>query len=301
MKLSDLKDEHGNLLRVTSWQLSPDMHHVLIQTDHVKQWRYSGWGNYYIHTLADGTTRAVIPPTNPPTISYAVWSPVGEALAFVSSNDLYVMSDPSMTVPIRVTSTGNHSFFNGVPDWVYEEEVYNSAGALWWSPDATRIAYLVTNDDGVRDFEYQVFNKGWTADTVQAYPDTMKMPYPKPGTPNPVVSVQVFDLSRFKDVHPEPPSVDAVDAQFVKTLEWEEMRDREESIIQEVAWVGNEELMVKETNRGADDGVVVYVDLRSSTTTYRVARRLGKNGEQGDEGWIEPVRERFALMRPVSR
>lgn len=196
-----------------------------------------------------------------------------------------------MSVPIRVTSTGNHSFFNGVPDWVYEEEVYNSPGALWWSPDATRIAYLVTNDDGVRDFEYTVFNSAWNADHVQAYPDTLKVPYPKPGTPNPVVSVQVFDLTRYQQLHPDPPSPEVVDPQYVATLEWDEMRDREESIIQEVAWVGNAELMVRETNRGADDGVVVYFDMRGSgEATHRIARRLGKNGEQGDDGWIEPVR-----------
>lgn len=99
------------MLRMSNWRLSADMKHVLIETDRVKvcyllhrrstctdyakQWRWSGWGNYYIHTLADGTTRALIPPSNPPTISYAAWSPVGNALAFVSSNDLYVITDPS--------------------------------------------------------------------------------------------------------------------------------------------------------------------------------------------------------------
>lgn len=154
-----------------------------------------------------------------------------------------------MSVPIRVTSTGNHSFFNGVTDWVYEEEVFSGPGALWWSPDATRIACLVTDDGGVRDFEYSVFNSGGSASNVQPYSDTMKIPYPKPGTPNPVVTVEVFDLARYQQMHPEPPSKEVIDAQFVGALEWDAMRDKEES---------NAELMVKETNR-------VYILLRNTT------------------------------------
>ncbi|EJD48202.1 hypothetical protein AURDEDRAFT_113055 [Auricularia subglabra TFB-10046 SS5] len=302
MKLTDLKDEHGNLLRISSWRLSADMKYVLLATDWTKQWRWSGWANYYVYTIADGTTRPIVAPSNPPTVSYTSWAPVGNALAFVSSNDLYVLPDAESTVPIRVTSTGNHSFFNGITDWVYEEEVFNGPGALWWSPDGTRIAYLVTNDDGVRDFEYTVFNSAWNSNNVQAYPDTMRMPYPKPGTPNPVVSVQIFHLSLYQGAHPEPPTADAVDPVFVKELSWPEQREKEESIIHEVAWVGNAELMVKETNRGADDGAVVYFDLRGlGAPVSRVARKLGKNGEQGDDGWIEPGQNIFWLRNRVAR
>ena len=64
-------------------------------TNFERQWRYSGWGNYYLHSLSDGSTRALLPPTNPPTVAYAAWAPVGQALAYVSNNDLYVLPEPT--------------------------------------------------------------------------------------------------------------------------------------------------------------------------------------------------------------
>ncbi|KAH7106073.1 dipeptidyl peptidase IV N-terminal region-domain-containing protein [Auriculariales sp. MPI-PUGE-AT-0066] len=288
LKLSDLKDEHGNILRIHTWQLSADMKYVLIATDWVKQWRYSGWANYYIYTLADGTTRAIMSPTSPPTISVARWAPVGNSLAYVSNNDLYVLPEPAATTPIRVTATGNHSFFNGIADWVYEEEVLGGPKAFWWSPDDARIAYLVTNDDGIRDFEYSIFNTAGNSENVQPYSEIRRIPYPKPGTPNPLVSLEVFDLAAWRAQHSEGPSAEVIDQSFVKEMTWTDRRPKEESIIQEVTWVGNAELMVKEINRGADDGVVIYMDLRNSANgSSHIVRRLGKEGEQGDDGWIE--------------
>lgn len=33
------------------------------------------------------------PPSNPPKLSYAVWSPVGSSIAFVSENDIYLVRE----------------------------------------------------------------------------------------------------------------------------------------------------------------------------------------------------------------
>ena len=44
-------------------------------------------------------------------------------MAFVHDNDIYYMDQPSAT-PVRLTDDGEPEVvFNGVPDWVYEEEV----------------------------------------------------------------------------------------------------------------------------------------------------------------------------------
>jgi len=208
----------------------------------------------------------------------------------------------SVTTPIRVTSTGNHSFFNGIADWVYEEEVFSGSKAFWWSPDDARIAYLVTNDDGIRDFEYSIFNSAPYANNVQPYSETKRIPYPKPGTPNPIVNVEVFDLARWRAAHTDGPTADAVEESYLSEMSWTERRPKAESIIQEVAWVGNAELMVKETNRGADDGVVVYIDMRTSTNgSSHVVRRLGKEGEEGDDGWIESGQQIYWLRSRTDR
>jgi dipeptidyl aminopeptidase len=125
------------------------------------------------------------------------------------------------------------------------------------------------------------------------------MKYPKPGYPNPLVSVHVFDLARFladdSVVTPTKP-VDAV----TLTLDWDGRQKPENSVIFEVAWIDSSTLIVKEVNRNADDGSVVLFDLdaQESRSFGSVVRKLGKNGEEGDEGWIDSVRRRLMNFGP---
>jgi dipeptidyl aminopeptidase len=78
-----------------------------------------------------------------------------------------------------VTSGGNSSLFHGVPDWVYEEEVFGHDFALWWSPDATRIAYLRLDETKVETFDFPIYNPTQDSDNVQPYPERVSMRYPK--------------------------------------------------------------------------------------------------------------------------
>ncbi len=159
---SRVVDTAGNQIRWQSWALSADMDYVLFKTDHVKQWRYSSFGNYWIHRRSDGVTFPVIPPTYPPTITRCTWSPVSHSLAFVTENDLFVIPASEMEVSdpqaIRVTDDGSAVVFNGVPDWTYEEEVFSGDSAMWWSPDGHTIAFLRSDETAVRDYKLQYFN-----------------------------------------------------------------------------------------------------------------------------------------------
>lgn len=49
---------------------------------------------------------------------------------------------------------------------------------------------------------------------------------------------------------------------------------------------------MKEVNRAADRGSVVFFDVGSSSFRGdgRVVRTLGEKGEEGDNGWIDSVR-----------
>jgi dipeptidyl aminopeptidase len=55
------------------------------------------------------------------------FSPTEHHVAFVHANDLYVFEqkpgDDGKGQIVRVTTDGSPTTFNGVPDWVYEEEV----------------------------------------------------------------------------------------------------------------------------------------------------------------------------------
>ncbi|KAG5641960.1 hypothetical protein DXG03_003852 [Asterophora parasitica] len=286
---NDIKDEYGQPLAFFAWDLSPDMKYILLKTGYRKQWRWSTFGNYYVHNIDEKSTHPIIPPTDPSRTAYATWAPTGQSIAYVTDNDLYVLTTPTAS-PIRVTTSGNASLFHGVPDWVYEEEIFSSDFALWWSPDAKKVAFLVFDETAVDEYNFPIYNPTEDNSAVIPYTSDVVMKYPKPGYNNPLVSVRVFDLGRH--------TTDAgTNAQFPATentleLEWQGRFPVENSVILEVAWVGDAALIVKEVNRNADDGHVVLFDLEAAPDAHvrergTVVRRLGREGEEGDKGWID--------------
>ena len=188
-----------------------------------------------------------------------------------------------------MTTTGNASLFNGVPDWVYEEEVFSSDYVLWWSPDSSKLAFLSLDETAVPEFSFPIYNPTDNNSAVVPYTHDVVMKYPKPGYPNPLVTVHVFDVKSYlaEDAKLGLPATDST-----LTLDWDGRHPMDDSIIQEVAWVGNTTLILKEVNRNADDGSVILFELDSSNQFRhrgKVVRKLGKHGEQGDDGWIDHV------------
>lgn len=59
--------------------------------------------------------------------------------------------------------------FNGVPDWVYEEEVFSGDSALWYSPDGRFVAYLMFDEGDVNEYTFPVYNTGWNSASVVPY------------------------------------------------------------------------------------------------------------------------------------
>ncbi|KAL0954070.1 hypothetical protein HGRIS_005220 [Hohenbuehelia grisea] len=286
---NDVKDERGNTLPWTDWKLSPDMKYILFQVDYQKQWRWSSHANYYVHNIATQATHPIALPTNPPTIAYATWSPTGESIAYVQSNDLYILPSPNpSTTPIRITTSGNASLFHGVPDWVYEEEIFSADYALWWSPDSRKVAFLRFDETNVDEFTFPVYNPSEDANAVVPYTSEVTMKYPKPGYSNPLVSVHVFDLQSYLDGQKATTSGFPV-ANATLELNWDGRHPVNNSIILEIAWASNSTLLLKEVNRNADAGSVVMFNLDSATAATshgNVVRKLGKDGEEGDNGWI---------------
>lgn len=205
----------------------------------------------------------------------------------------------SYASPIRITTSGNASLFHGVPDWVYEEEIFSSNFALWWSPDSKKLAFLAFDETAVDEYNFPVYNPTSDSKTVVPYTTDVVMKYPKPGYNNPLVSVHVFDLARYL----EGSATDFPVADFTHELYWSDRHPANNSIIGEVAWVGNASLILKEVNRNADDGHVILFNLDDVNIQARargeLVRKLGKNGEEADDGWIDHVSNRRLVYAHV--
>ncbi|CAD6938188.1 unnamed protein product [Tilletia controversa] len=306
----DVTDERGNKLYWSTFSFSPNMRWVMFFSGRVKQWRHSGHSYVYLHDiLARKTYPLQAPdgfPDTGPTIAYARWIPLpngapsfndpvqapGPALAFVHKNDLYVSLTPT-SKPIRVTSDGAASIFNGVPDWVYEEEVFGSDFALWPSPTGTHLAYLRFDEREVPVYEYPIYNPdAEKAGKTEPYPGKVQMKYPKPGFANPVVSVHSVDLEMLRKVgdgkEPSWQQVQAAKrvlvspAQTKKTSSFagtaaslavvdaalaagpEALHSR---LVIEVVWLTPTEVLIKESNRVSDKMRAVVFDLGQGSTT----------------------------------
>lgn len=170
--------------------------------------------------------------------------------------------------------------------------MFTSDFALWWSPDSKKVAFLRLDETKVDTYTFPVYNPSYDAFAVNPYTNFASMKYPKPGYANPLASIHLFELDKYLASGEKETDPLGLVANSTLELTWEGRRPVEDSVLAEIAWVGNQSLIVKEVNRAADDGSVVLFDLISSAFVSgkgRVVRKLGKNGEQGDDGWIDPV------------
>jgi dipeptidyl-peptidase-4 len=99
---------------------------------------YLGFGDLFIIDTKDGNWRQI---TKTPEAEHdPKVSPDGAQVAFERSWDLYTIEVKSGKER-RVTTGGSETLRNGVPDWVYPEEL-ELGTAYWWSPDSRSLAYM---------------------------------------------------------------------------------------------------------------------------------------------------------------
>ena len=177
-----------------------------------------------------------------------------------------------------------------MPDWVYEEEVFSSDFALWWSPDSSKLAYLRFDETAVDEFSFPVYNPTEDSYAVVPYPGHVTMKYPKPGYSNPLVSIHVFEVDRYQRMKTAGNLEEVAINQASLELTWSDRLPATNRVVQDVSWIGNSTLLVEELDRAAVDGSIVLFNLESGATSRgQVVRKLGQGGEEGDDGWIEPV------------
>ena len=109
-------------------------------------------------------------------------SPNGRYVAFVKGQNLYESA---------VTETTDPFIFNGVADWLYEEE-FGETSLYAFSPDSKQIAFVRLDERNVPVHYWEDYLKG-------QYPVKDSLYYTKAGAPNAKAKVCVFDI-RYKQI-----------------------------------------------------------------------------------------------------
>lgn len=195
-------------------------------------------------------------------LSLARWAPLSDDLLYIRDNDIYYRR--FLRNAQRVTNNGvDGVIYNGIPDWVYEEEVLHEASAVWFSPDGSRLVYATFDDTNVKDISY--FHYGEPGSLEDQYPTEIKLKYPKPGTPNPVVSLTLVYLN-----DPMLPKID---------LKAPIEAIGSDNVMANVAWDNLNEIAATWMNRVQNRARVVWYNLKGE-----IVKALDLVEE---EGWLE--------------
>uniref|UniRef100_A0A8C0VYY5 Dipeptidyl peptidase 4 n=1 Tax=Cyanistes caeruleus TaxID=156563 RepID=A0A8C0VYY5_CYACU len=170
--------------------------------------------------------------------------------AYVWNNNVYVKASPTAEA-VQITQNGvENKIFNGIPDWVYEEEMFGTHSALWWSPNGKFLAYASFNDTEVPVIEYSFYSE----DTLQ-YPKTIKIPYPKAGATNPTVKFFIVDTTSLS-----PPSP-------VEISPPPEIKERDH-YLSVVTWVTDERICLQWLRRIQNFSVLTVCDFENAAWSF---------------------------------
>lgn len=193
----------------------------IAKTDESEQWRHLSFALYWLFNPYSSNEYTPIQPPKEKEeddqtlckLHFAEFSPNGDHIIFGYNHDLYIqdLSTGSGSVT-TITNTGSKHIFNGRSDWIYEEEVLGDSKMFWWSPDLQNLIYVTLNDTQVAEVEldyvvkgtkeiFNTFEEPTTAaqeskiGDVNQYAVKSFIKYPKPGTPNPLPKVYIYNIA----------------------------------------------------------------------------------------------------------
>ncbi|KAL7019319.1 hypothetical protein ACKWTF_011082 [Chironomus riparius] len=250
----------------SSFEFSPDKKYILLTTNIIKLYRHSFFANWRIFDIAAETiTDVKITEEDDSFIYRLVKFGPDSSLIIVDKFNIYYKPSPTAE-SIQITKDGDlsssHKIVNGVPDWVYEEEVFSSNSATWFSKDGKKIAFIQFVDSKVPTITLPIYG----LPGQYKYPEMIPVSYPKAGAKNPLVKLFYVTLNGVNpDSLPEIPKPVSLIA--------------DEYIITSVGWANENELISVWMDRVQNRGLILKctsnnncVDILTLDTT---------------EGWIE--------------
>ncbi|XP_022230750.2 dipeptidyl aminopeptidase-like protein 6 isoform X1 [Drosophila obscura] len=197
-------------LNVRGYQCSHDLKYVLFKHNVKKTFQKSFTAFYTIYDVENDHHMPVklkdslkVQRTR---LQYAAWLGNTTTIIFVAANDIFLRQSPLTEEDIRITTSGcENNIYNGVPDWLYQEEIFTIPEAIWSSADGTHFVFALFNDTQVGMMTYPWLSSGALFagsgfSSGSYFPETKNVRYPTPGTVNPEVQLWVVDITNFDSI-----------------------------------------------------------------------------------------------------
>lgn len=179
---------------------------LLVAYDIKYLFRYSFNARYKIfNTLTNKNTDVLLPNQfENDKIQSALLSNNGLHLSFVYQNDIYLIENLENIDKFeikRLTKDGEDlKIYNGINDWLYEEEIAEKSQSMWWNERSDKLAYLKINDTNVNIYEFPVYDGS-------SYDFKTKIRYPKLNEIIPTAQVFVYDTKSESTIALEVPTL----------------------------------------------------------------------------------------------
>lgn len=187
-----LDSNNPSLLSSFDHQLSADKKYLLLALNYQKLYRHTYLAHYRIVNL-ETLTETILAANESTPLQLATWAPRNNALIYVYQNNIYYRPEAEVPNDYQITNTGVFgTIYNGVPDWVYEEEVFSSNKALWFSPSGNKLAFGYFDDSNTPIMTIPFY--GYPGSLTFQYTSAIPIHYPKSGTTNPTIKLFCVDL-----------------------------------------------------------------------------------------------------------
>jgi dipeptidyl-peptidase 4 len=189
-------------------------------------------------------------------------SPDKTLKAFYKDRNVWLSgADGSNAIALTTDGSETDRVKYGTASWVYGEEL-GQRTAMWWASDSKRLAYYRFDEKLVPDYYLQM-NQTQVQDTLDVEA------YPKPGKPNPIVDLFVYDVTAKKtvqiDVRDGKPFDNSAVGHYVYNVTWSP---------------DGSELLVNRTNR--KQNILEFAACSPQTGKCRAIVH-----EEWPTGWIE--------------
>ncbi|XP_049288090.1 venom dipeptidyl peptidase 4 isoform X1 [Anopheles funestus] len=270
-------------LAPVKFSISADRRYLLLAQNVKKLFRHSFLAQYSVYDITNSET---IPLTiisgsgEWPFLLHAEFTPKGQAIVLVYEYDIYYRPSAQALQAYRLTKNAIPGIiYNGVPDWLYEEEILHTNKAIWLSTDGHLMLYSTFNDTLVQEQQFAWY--GTANGDINLYPQIRSLRYPKPGTSNPTVTLNVADLTDPKTIR-------------MNKLTPPPILLNQEHYFTSASWVSPSEVSVVWMNRPQNLSVVTL--CKSPMWYCQETHRISGDGR----GWVDEMSVPFFSLNGSS-